>query len=77
MTDATKTIGAVVTVDVGIPNTCGYKPAQKGTIIGYVVKLDTPIDFSWGRDESTTRYVIVASEWKEYESSHGTFRSTS
>jgi hypothetical protein len=77
MTDATKTIGAAVTVDVGTPGTCGYKPAQTGTIIGYVIKLDTPIDFSWGRETDTTRYVITAAEWKDYESSRGTFSSNS
>lgn len=60
MTDATKVIGQTVLVDVGIPGSCGYRPAQKGKIIGIIVALDNPIDYAFTREDVPVRHVLVA-----------------
>ena len=77
MTDATKTIGSTVQVDVGKPGTCGYKPARGGKIVGFIVELDEAIYTSWGREEDTTRFILVAAqEIPSHETYHGRFTSS-
>ncbi len=49
-------LGSKVTVDVGEPGTCGYRPDNTGTIIGYVIALDKP-----------TRAEYHRNGWDEYQ----------
>lgn len=79
MGEATKTLmqqQPTVVVDVGKPRTSGYNPGKTGKIVGVIVELNDPIHFYWGRDESATRYVLVASkEIRADECSNGTLTS--
>lgn len=77
MTDITKTIGNTVQVDVGTPGTCGYKPARGGKIVGIIVELDDPIYTYCGREEDTTRFILVAAkEIPSHETYHGRLTSS-
>jgi len=51
--------GDKVVVDIGIPGTLGYHTEQKGTIIGYIVKLDTKIYQTIGIYDSVVEYVLT------------------
>jgi len=79
MSDETKILlqqQPAVVVDVGKPGTCGYNAGKAGKIVGVIVELNDPIYFYWGSDESTTRYVLVASkEIRSDECSHGALTS--
>jgi hypothetical protein len=79
MSDDTKTLlqqQPAVVVDVGKPGTCGYNPGRAGKIVGVIVELNDPIYFSWGREEDTTRYVLVSpKEIRSDECSQGTLTS--
>ena len=77
MTDATKTIGQKVQVDVGTPGTCGYYPARKGKVVGIIVELDDPIYSYLCSVEDTTRFIVVAAkEIPSYETYHGSLTTS-
>ena len=77
MTDITKTIGNTVQVDVGTPGTCGYKPARGGKIVGIIVELDDAIHTTWGREEDTTRFILVsATRVPSHETYHGSLTTS-
>jgi hypothetical protein len=77
MTDITKIIGQAVQVDVGTPGTCGYKPAQKGKVVGIIVELDNAIYSYLCNSEDITRFIVVAAkEIPSYETYHGSLTTS-